>query len=46
MTLILLPRLTWQVCINVGIVAAYSIGAPYEAGMDRVELLGHEVAWW
>lgn len=39
------PRLR-QVFINVGILAAYLIGFPYEAGAASVQLLGHEVAWW
>ncbi|KAL4430702.1 hypothetical protein ABPG75_005958 [Micractinium tetrahymenae] len=35
-----------QVFINVGILAAYLVGYPYEAGATSVQLLGHEVAWW
>jgi hypothetical protein len=35
-----------QVFVNVGILAAYLIGYPYEAGMDTVALLGRQVAWW
>ena len=35
-----------QVFVNVGILAAYLIGYPYEAGMDTVPLLGRQVAWW
>lgn len=35
-----------QVFINVGILAAYVIGYPYEMGTEKVDLLGHEVAWW
>ena len=40
------PPLVLQVFVNVGILAAYGIGYPYEAGMDRVPLLGRQVAWW
>ena len=35
-----------QVFVNVGILAAYLIGYPYEAGMDTVPLLGRQVVWW
>ena len=35
-----------QVCINIGILAAYCIGVAYEAGVDTVELLGRPVEWW
>lgn len=40
------PLHTPQVCINVGIVSAYALGYPYEAGIDTVTVLGHTVAWW
>lgn len=35
-----------QVFINVGILSAYVVGYPYEAGTESVTLLGHDVAWW
>jgi hypothetical protein len=41
------PALGWvQVCINVGILCAYAIGYPYEAGDVTVDLLGRAVPWW
>lgn len=37
-----------QICINVGIVAAFALGWPYDAGQPRfVDLLGWtDVPWW
>ncbi|PSC75287.1 plastidic glucose transporter 4-like isoform [Micractinium conductrix] len=35
-----------QVCINVGILAAYLLGLPYSLGPASVALLGREVDWW
>ena len=32
--------------INVGILLAYLAGAPYEAGLTTVSLLGVTIAWW
>lgn len=40
------PAPPLQVCINLGILAAYCIGVAYEAGVDTVDLLGHPVEWW
>lgn len=35
-----------QVCINIGILAAYAMGFPYEDGDARVQLLGRDLPWW
>jgi MFS family permease len=35
-----------QVFVNVGIVASYLVGLPYEDSDFSADLLGHQVAWW